>query len=242
MITAQGIDPGFQYCGIGAVSRDPATGGVVCRGVQLLETNRDKGKTVRAGMDDCRRMRELWEGIRAATAFLQPQVMGVESYETRQGKGDAELQRAATRMSQLGIPPSREAFAQKLLDDEIWARSWIEAMGATRKALQSPEASGIGLGHAAKTIGVLWIAATVAFEHSVPVYVYTPSMLKRSVGPLTASKAAVAEELYKRIEGLREAVAVVPKTYREHVTDASGHALMALLEYEKWSAAYRYDK
>ena len=56
---------------------------------------------------------------------------------------------------------------------------------------------------------------------------------KRFCNKKSASKEAVEKSLYKLVDGLEEAVNKIPKTKREHVADAAGHALLVMEEVEE---------
>lgn len=237
--TSFGIDPGFASTGVAVLSR-MSTGEVMSRGVWFIETKRDGSAGVRAGMDDARRMREFWQGIRTLVEGFRPHVLGVEAYQTHQPEAIEKLKRSATRLMQLGVPSKRDAFIAQLSDDRT-AKIWVESLAGVAAAVRDAEGwTPTGLGHAAKTIGVLWIAATVAFECGVPVYVYEPSQMKKAVtGSPQSSKEKVGLAVENRIVGLTQHVQSVTPHKQNHVHDAAGHALTALYEYEKWRAAYR---
>lgn len=245
--TGFGVDPGLQFTGVGAVSR-MSDNTIISRGVQLIETERLQfyGKKTRRGQDDARRMNEIWLQIYGALGVIKPDVLSVEAYTTRIPQAWENLKLACSRLIQLRVPASYAEFMTMLGDQRI-AGQWMAAIGAIAKCLRDSEGfDGMGLGHAAKSIGVQWIAACAAWAHGVPVYVYTPTQLKMfACGRANASKEDVGLALESRIMGLAEHSATIrARTIREnpkslaaldrvsHVHDAVGHALMGLTELE----------
>jgi len=88
-----------------------------------------------------------------------------------------------------------------------------------------------GGGQASKTLavygGVLWWA----LSRGLFVAPFVPSDLKKRFGgSKSASKEAVEAGLCREVEGLKELIVKIPKTQREHVADAAGHAFLVLEE------------
>lgn len=91
-----------------------------------------------------------------------------------------------------------------------------------------------GGGQATKTLavygGVLWWA----LSRGLFVAPFVPSDLKiRFGGSKSASKEDVEAGLCREVEGLKELIAKIPKTHREHVADAAGHAFLVLEEIQR---------
>ena len=250
--TALGGDPGLRYTGLGGVAR-MTDGKIYSLGVELIETEKSHGYRIRAGMDTSRRIHEVWGVAQRAVLSTRPNAVGIEDYETREPKGVSLLKEICGHILQLRIPPSREAFIEQLKNDR-WAKSWIGAL-AKMKSIMSDEAAWAtrGLGQAAKTIGVQWVIASAAWQIGVPTYVYTPTMLKQRVTALEgrpsreASKADIGRILEAHIIGLGAYVELIkaPSVRSKgdsqaaadrasHVHDASGIALLTLLDYEEY--------
>ena len=218
-ITALGVDPGFANTGVGAVSL--VDGQLVSRGVRVLQTTKGADKQFRAGQDDARRLRELFEGLTECFDLLRPDVLGVEAYTVFTPRGVDALAQAGKRAVdsvRAGLDPRRH------IDDVARALSDGQSM------------RGVGLGQAAKTILVYGLAMSCAFARGVPVYVFTPADLKqRTTKRRSASKDAVGQALIERVNGLEAACETLPVSRREHAYDASGHAVLALNEYIEWA-------
>ncbi len=56
---------------------------------------------------------------------------------------------------------------------------------------------------------------------------------KRFCGKMSASKTDVISEMCQLVANLEEILAGMPKTQREHVADAAGHAFLVLEEIDK---------
>lgn len=236
---AAGVDPGLASTGVAVIVRW-SNGAITSAGAWLVETSREKGMGVRAGMDDARRMRELWDFMLGVFGWARPNVVGIEAYETFQPKAITDLKHAASRLVNLGVPPSRARFVEMIQDEKL-AGAWIAALGRVGETLRDAEGwTPVGMGQAAKTIGVQWIASCAAYTYSAPVYVYEPKMMKKAVtGRQVASKEDVGAAVEQIVEGAREhAENAAPPSKRNHVHDGYGHALAALYEYEQWRAAY----
>jgi Holliday junction resolvasome RuvABC endonuclease subunit len=75
--------------------------------------------------------------------------------------------------------------------------------------------------------GVIFWAETLGLYVST----FLPNDLKkRFCGVVSASKTAVEKSLYKQVIGLEKLVQDQPKTLREHIADAAGHAVLVLEE------------
>lgn len=236
--TSFGVDPGFGRIGLSALSR-LSTGDVWSRGLWVIKTARDKTANVRTGMDDARRHHEIWSAMKDHILEVSPNVIGVEDYETRQPEAITKLKTACERLIQIGIPSKRESFISLLSNDRV-AASWIETIAEINRALSDSQGwTPIGLGQASKTIGVAFCAQAIGFERGIPAYIYTPQQIKiASTGRKNASKTDVGAALEKKIIGLADNAAEIALTNRNHGHDATAAAYAALLEYEKWRAAY----
>lgn len=73
-----------------------------------------------------------------------------------------------------------------------------------------------------------------AYANNMFVAPFLPLDLKRRfVGKQSASKLDVANGLFPLVDGLETMISVVPKTKREHVVDAAGHAFLVFEEIDK---------
>lgn len=236
-LTAVGVDPGFAKTGIAGVAK--VDGRYVSRGVLFVETKREAGRSIKAGMDDARRTWEMWRAMTDAIQLLQPHVVGIEAYSVRTPRGVDDLKAAATKVVQIGVPPDRAAFAERLRSDDRYARRWVEGIGEIGKVLADGEAfGGIGLGNAAKTIIVWGIAMGCAYAAGVPVYVFTATDLhKRLTGSAGSSKEDIGRALETRVDGLAGDAERIAPSKRNHVHDAAGHAVLALDELARYARA-----
>jgi len=86
--------------------------------------------------------------------------------------------------------------------------------------------------------GTAWKAARIegavqmfGLERQMLVLPFLPQDLKRGFcGRASASKEAVLEALCSKVENLEQMVQTFPRTQREHVADAAGHAYLAFEE------------
>jgi hypothetical protein len=175
-------------------------------------------------------------------------VLAVEAYTTRIPQAWEDLKLACTRLIQLSVPKTYGDFMAMLSDQRV-AGQWMKSVGDIARCLRDAEGfEGMGLGHAAKSIGVQWVAACAAWAQGVQhVYVMTPTQLKMfACGRAGASKEEVGTALEARIIQLVDHASTVrSRTIREnprsdaaldrvsHVHDAAGHALMGLIEFER---------
>lgn len=241
-ITALGLDPGFASTGISAVERLP-DGTYRSRGVKVSRTqpNRDKSfSRMRSSNDDQRRIREHWSVIQNAVQTIQPQVIGIENYSVFEPPDLQKLRQDASSLVGLfggalrGMQP--EEFAALLKDETAFLRLFrrLQDLEASSKANSS---TGIGLGQAAKTIGVGSIAMAAGFAGNIPVFIFQPFELKQRFGGRKgASKEEVGLGLERQVQGLVEQMQekVPQKTLREHAWDATGHAVLAADELHKF--------
>ena len=89
-------------------------------------------------------------------------------------------------------------------------------------------------GNAWKTAVVF--GGIIFWAHTLKLYVapFLPTDLKKFFcNKTSASKKEVEEKLCFLVQGLKEALEDIPKTKREHVADAAGHAYLILEEVEQ---------
>jgi Holliday junction resolvasome RuvABC endonuclease subunit len=80
-----------------------------------------------------------------------------------------------------------------------------------------------------KTAMVYGLVLAWAKSRGVPFWCYLPSDLKRAFGmKASASKEEVAGALYRRVPKLGDQILAHAKTNREHLSDAAGHAYLAV--------------
>ena len=91
-----------------------------------------------------------------------------------------------------------------------------------------------GSAGAVKTMAVYGGLIFWALTMSMFVAPFLPGDLKRRFcGKLAASKQDVISEMCQLVANLEDVLAGVPKTQREHVADAAGHAFLVLEEIDK---------
>lgn len=242
---AMGIDPGWAKCGIGAVAL--SEGQLVSAGVRLVRTAKNKDKRfqhLRVSMDDERRHHEYYDAFCESIETLKPHVIGVEVYTIHETREYEKLRDQAARfMGFLGLGGKSKTAAFRTPEEfrELMARADIfKKMVAHLDALnQAVDAFKVvrGRGAAAKTYGVYTAAMCAAWRYEVPIFGFMPVDLKKGAcGKAGASKKEVEDALCGRISGLRDKVdeKIKAKTMHEHVFDASGHAMLALTEYQRW--------
>lgn len=245
-VTALGIDPGFQRCGIGAVHR-AADGQLVSAGVRYVEIKKGKGKgfeQLRVSMDDERRVHGYYDAFVSAIEAVEPKVVGVECYTVHEPVEYQYLRSsAAAFMAFLGLGGKNarptfatpEAFLAAFRDSEIFIQ-FLKLLGDLKYRVDAFKYVR-GRGAAAKTMLVYSAALCAAYRFGLPVFVFMPVDLKKAAtGGVKASKEDVEAGLCQLIPGLEVKVAakIPAKGQRNHVYDAVGHAYMALREYERW--------
>lgn len=83
------------------------------------------------------------------------------------------------------------------------------------------------------------LSVCVGWKYGVLPMVFRPDDLKRRfLGKNAGTKLAVEDVLKVLVLGFKDALLEFPKTKREHVTDAVGHAVLALEESAKMRAMY----
>lgn len=130
------------------------------------------------------------------------------------------------------------------------ARRVLEMVGAVEQVVREHEARGRPI----QAIAVEWFAPNprqkgfasggwkaaisvgavmgLACGRRLPVLEQLPGDIKSLVGDRGASKAEVEAWLVANLRGFREAIARIPRSKREHPSDAAAHALVGLLEME----------
>lgn len=95
--------------------------------------------------------------------------------------------------------------------------------------MPNPKQGGFGSGgwKAAITVGAV---LRVGREREIAVLDQLPADTKALVGSRSASKEDVTAWLCEHLRGFQEAVEKIPKTKREHPSDAAAHALVGLIE------------
>ena len=217
-----GVDPGFASTGIGAV--EYVDGVYRSRGVMLSVTEPAKGKghtKLRTTWDDERRVRLHWTAVTEAIAKLKPDVIGVEAYTIYEPKGAEDLRNTA------------RAAARALQSPGLFGGDLAASLNA---AVEASEHRGIGLGQAAKTVLVYGVVLGAAYTVNCPVFIFHPFDIKQRIAKKRgASKDEVGAAIYQLVQGSQAHVEakVRARTKHEHVTDALGHAVLALQEYRQ---------
>jgi Holliday junction resolvasome RuvABC endonuclease subunit len=161
-------------------------------------------------------MRIIYDAIVESLATIKPDAIGIEIYVVR---------------------PPADAIR---LSDAIRRTKATGDLALLDQAVKEGASGHIGLGAAAKTLGVWGVALGAAFATGAPVYSFSPSDLKVRFGSRKgASKEEVGAGLERLVEGLADQMRekVPQKSLREHAWDAVGHALLASDEL----AVYRRD-
>lgn len=238
-IISLGIDPGLRDTGIAAVERFP-DGTYRTRGLRVSHTEPTKDKAFtnfRSSADEQRRLREHWLQITNAIQLLKPDVIGVENYLVFEPQDVSKLRQAAQDLlglfgNALGATPL-EQFQEFVRHGGTAARL-LELLFALSETVNKNTRDAIGLGQAAKTIAVYGCALGAAYSSGVPVLVFEPGdrtrMVRRTKG---VSKEEVGAFVESHVVGLKEYIAqkVTQKTRREHVWDATAHAILAAEQY-----------
>lgn len=244
-LMALGVDPGLANTGIGAIAALP-DGRVVSAGVEFIKTEKNKDKRfehLRVSMDDARRLEEIHKGLTLAVDRIKPSVIGVETYTVFDSTDHTHLRDvAAAFVGFLGLTRGAKpsfndaaAFAAVFADPSLFGK-FLEHLVALSESTDAFRVAR-GRGDAAKTYGVYTLVLSIAFARGIPIYAFMPVDLKKiACGRAQASKTEVADGLKLRIEGLEDKMTEkgVAKSKQEHCYDSSGHALLALLEYQKW--------
>jgi Holliday junction resolvasome RuvABC endonuclease subunit len=235
-VTALGLDPGLRDLGISAVERF-ADGSYRTRGVRVSHTEptRDKAfSNLRSSADDQRRLRDHWSQITDAIRLIKPDVIGVENYLVFEPQDVAKLRDAAGELIGLfGGAVAAEDLPALLLHGDLASRL-LARVNALREVHARNTRDAVGLGQASKTIAVYGTALGAAFTAGIPVFVFEPSDRTRLVARRKGvSKEEVGAYVEAKVHGLAEyiAVNVKQKTRREHVWDATAHALLAAEQY-----------
>jgi len=89
-------------------------------------------------------------------------------------------------------------------------------------------------GNAWKVGNVMQAMVCLSWNYGYEPLIFLASDLKRTfLGKSSGSKLEVEEVLREKVLGVGDILARFPKTKQEHVTDAIGHAVLALTELEK---------
>jgi len=124
---------------------------------------------------------------------------------------------------------------------EIWAKL-DETYGEFDPYAVGVEGFRVYQGSGAKTMAVYGGVLFWAYTRNMYPAVFLPSDLKkRFAGKQSASKFAVEEEMYPLIDGFKATIlgrdakgkSLFPKTKREHIADAAGHAFLMLEEIDR---------
>jgi Holliday junction resolvasome RuvABC endonuclease subunit len=245
VLTALGVDPGWAKSGVAAVHRMP-DGTLRAGGVRLLRTapNKDKRfQRLRVSMDDERRLKEYYTGFVDAIETVKPKVIGIECYTIFESREYEKLRSSAAKfLSFLGLtgagkaPFSTPAEFLEMFRNEGLFTNFLGHLLDVKRAVDAFRVVR-GRGAAAKTQMVYSAALCAAYQYGIPVFVFMPVDLKKwTCGRSSATKGDVEKALCARVTGLREDVdsRIKAKTMHEHVFDATGHGVLALVEYEKW--------
>jgi len=109
--------------------------------------------------------------------------------------------------------------------DELRKRHHVNVIGVEAYMPFGKNASGWKAG------GIYYGFMMAGRAWGIPVLPFVPQDLKRAFHKKqNVSKAAIGDTLAGKVNGLGEFVATLAKGKREHVTDAAGHAYLAIVE------------
>lgn len=235
-VIAIGIDPGFAKTGLAAVALY-ADGRIGSCGVDMVVSHKNNDKEfahVRQGVLDLARIELVYAETCKRIELLHPAVIGVETYTIFDSDEYVNLRKTSGETLEMfevrpGALPTLETFHQTVREK---APALVDSLRALAGAVDKFKVVR-GRGDASKTYGTFIAVCAAAWRHGIPVLPFTPVDLKKfATGRSKASKEEVASALGSRVEGLNEAVARkrIPRGLQEHVYDASGHALMAIVQ------------
>lgn len=238
-----GVDPGLAWTGMSCLVRTTA-GTMEPHGLRLLRTeplDKKEFAHVRASADDLRRLYEIWDAVEATLREFRPHCVGVEVYSVFEPKDAITIRKAAEALAgfmtagklQL-VDRTAKGFFGWLTSDKP-AAEFFGHLRALNEALKMPSTTA-GRGQAAKTMMAYSAVAYAARSLKIPVYPHLPSDLKYKLGGKRGgSKADTARAVYDLVPGLEEAVNKYhpAKTNQDHITDACGHAVLAIRAHEE---------
>lgn len=155
---------------------------------------------------------------------IQPKVLLATTVQTKKADKKLRMNLRATNDDQRRY----KEIWEKL--DEIADKYEISAVGIEAYRVFSGQG-----GNAWKTAVVYGGILFWCFTRGVYVVPFLPSDLKkRFCDKKNASKKEVEDRISFLVQGMHEALQTIPKTKREHVADAAGHAILALEEVEEY--------